>query len=336
MTIAHASETSASSPVAASALDVSVVIVTWNSAQWIERCLAALPAAAGGLAYEAVVWDNASEDATVERARRRADERTEVVRSPSNRGFAGAVNELLARTRGRLVFLLNPDCAPAPGSIAALAAYLERSDAAGAVPMLVGDDGASQREFQLRRFPTLGSILADVLLFEKIHPSNRASGRYRYRDLDVSVPQPVEQPAAAAILLRRATLERIGPFDERFGPAWFEDVDYCRRIAEAGEEIHLVPDARVVHSGGSSLEVLGIERFLPLWYRNLYLYASKWMRPAEREAVRWGIIGGMLLRIAAASVGLHREKGSRRSEIRAYVRVLGDAWRRWDGTSRSS
>ena len=321
------------------AIEVSVLVVSWNSALWIRRCLDAIPAAAGSLRWEAIVWDNGSADGSAGVATRGADERIEVIASPSNRGFSGAINDALPRLRGRYVFLLNPDCAPLPGSIERLARALESTtDArvAGAVPMLVGEEGKSQRDFQLRRFPTLGSILADTLLLEEIHPSNRASGVYRYRDLDVTKEQPVQQPAAAALMLRRDVMQRVGPFDERFLPAWFEDVDYCRRIWEAGQRLMLIPDAKVVHSGGSSLEVLGYEEFLSLWYRNLFRYAEKWMGGGEVEAVRWGVVAGMMIRIAAATVGVTRAPLTGAAAKRAYRRVLSEAWGRWRAKSQSS
>lgn len=326
-------------------IDVSIVIVSWNSARWIRRCVEALPAAAGKLRWEAIVWDNGSADHSAAIAARGADERVEVVASPSNRGFAGAINDLIPRLRGRYVFLLNPDCAPTPGSIEVLARALDaprsRRDGrvepiVGAIPILVGERGETQREFQLRRFPTVGSILADTLLLEQVLPSNRASRVYRYRDLDITTEQTVQQPAAAALMLRRDVMLEVGAFDERFLPAWFEDVDYCRRIWERGGRLKLIPDAKVVHFGGSSLEVLGYEEFLSLWYRNLHRYAEKWMSGGEVEAIRWGIVAGMAIRILAATVGVTRAPLTPAAAKRAYRRVLSEAWRRWRAKSQSS
>ncbi|HSN68940.1 MAG TPA: glycosyltransferase family 2 protein [Thermoanaerobaculia bacterium] len=316
--------------------DISIIVVTWNSAPWIERCLRAIPAAAGSRSFETIVWDNASSDASAPIARGVDVNALSVVDSATNRGFAGALNDAMPRARGRYIFLLNPDCETQPGSIETLAAFLDETGAAGAVPLLVGDDGEPQSVFQLRRFPTLRSILADVLLVEKIHPANRATRAYRYGGIDLARPQAIEQPAAAALMLRRETIDATGPFDERFHPAWFEDVDYCRRIHDAGGRLYLVPAARVVHAGGSSVDVLGLGRFLELWYRNLYRYAGKWLGKKDAERVRMAIVGGMILRIGAAAAGIGLGAVARRDAIAAYRRVLGQAWRRWDETSRPS
>jgi GT2 family glycosyltransferase len=316
--------------------DVSIIVVSWNSARWIERCLRAIPAAAGARSFETIVWDNASLDSSASIAAAAGGAATDVVASQTNRGFAGAINDALRRARGTYVFLLNPDCEPQPGSIETLAAFLDANGADGAAPLLVGEEGEPQSEFQLRRFPTMRSILADVLLVEKVRPSNLASRHYRYEGIDVTKPQPVEQPAAAALMLRRATIDRIGPFDERFAPAWFEDVDYCRRIHDAGGRLWLVPAARAVHAGGSSLDILGFAAFLELWYRNLYRYTGKWMGTKDAERVRMAIVGGMVLRIGAAAAGVGLGAVPKREAIAAYRRVLAQAWRRWDETSRPS
>jgi N-acetylglucosaminyl-diphospho-decaprenol L-rhamnosyltransferase len=316
--------------------DVSVIVVSWNSARWIGRCLRAVGAASGSLSVETLVLDNASGDESVSLAREAADGRTVILESPVNRGFAGGLNELIRGARGRYVLLLNPDCEPQPGAIETLVRHLDATGVAGAAPLLVGDDGETQREFQLRRFPTARSLMSDALLFDELHPKNRASAAYRYAEADISVPVAIEQPAGAALMLRREVVEQIGPFDERFHPAWFEDVDYCRRIAGEGGELHLVPAARFHHWGGASVDILGFGTFLELWYRNLFRYAEKWMEPAEVELVRWSLIGGMAMRVVASMFGLGKRTGTRREAMRTYARILKQAWRRWDATSQSS
>lgn len=310
---------------------VSVLIVTWNSGAWVERCLEALPDAFGGVPYEVIVHDNASSDETVQFARAAADFRTTVLPSAENDGFAGGLNRVLPRARGRNLLILNPDCEPAPGSLRVLTEYLESTPrAGGAVPLLVDEAGVPQRRFQLRRLPTVGSLAAEILLLDRILPHNRFTARYRYSDLDISRDQTIEQPAAAAILLRKAVVDEVGPFDERFAPAWFEDVDYSKRLSLAGHSIRLVPAARAKHLGGASLDHVPFGEFLRVWYRNLFLYASKWFTSGQVEIIRWTIITGMLLRGGLSMAGLSKHSG-RRVPARAYLAVARDAFRRWDG-----
>jgi GT2 family glycosyltransferase len=279
-----------------------------------------------------VVHDNASGDDTLAHL---GDAR--VIRSSANRGFAAGTNRAFDASRGRYVFLLNPDCELAPGALTQVFAFLEQHPhVAAAAPLLIDERGGSQREFQLRRLPTLGTFLAEVLLIDKIFPKNPATARYRYHDLDLTAPRRVEQPAAAALLLRRETVEEIGPLDEAFAPAWFEDVDYCRRLAEKQKEVWVVPAAQARHFGGASLEHITFGWFIDVWYRNMWQYARKWMRPSQVEALRWAIIVGMLLRCVAGMVGL-KPRGVRRWEaFRAYRNVLRKAFERWSSSSSPS
>lgn len=310
---------------------VSIIIVTWNSERWIERCLRSIPAACENLDYEVVVYDNASADATMKCVDAARDHLPiETIRSDANDGFAKATNRAVAASHGRFVFLLNPDCELEPGSVTRLVEFLgQHPDAAAAAPLLEDESGDSQREFQLRRLPTLRSFAFEILLLDRLLPRNRATARHRYRDLDLTEPRRIEQPAAAALLIRRSVVEAIGEFDERFEPAWFEDVDYCRRLVDRGHSIYVVPTASSRHFGGASLEHLSHARFLRVWYRNMWLYARKWFSRGQVEALRWFVVAGMLLRCCAAVAGVGLPEGGRREALRGYRAVLRDAWDRW-------
>jgi len=313
--------------------DLSILIVTWNSERWIERCLRSIPAACEGLAYEVLVYDNASEDATL--ARINGDAR--VIRSQQNDGFATGTNTTFRASAGRYVFLLNPDCELAPRALTLLFDFLEtHPHIAAAAPLLEDESGDSQREFQLRRLPTLGSLASEVLMVNKVFPGNRTEAHYRYRDLDLTDPTRIEQPAAAALLIRRDVFDEVGPLDEQFSPAWFEDVDYCQRLARAKKEVYVVPAARVRHYGGASLDHMTFARFTEIWYRNMWRYARKWLGGGEAETLRWIIIGGMLMRCAAGVVGLRPRGVSRGVAFRAYSNVLRKAVHRWSPDSSPS
>lgn len=310
-------------------LDLSIAIVTWNSERWIDRCLRSIAAACGNLAYEVIVYDNASSDATLGAI---GDHGIEVMRGATNDGFAAGVNRVVTRSSGRYCFLLNPDCELAPNALEILVEFLDANPVvAAAAPLLSDEAGDSQREFQLRRLPSLGTLISEVFGIDKLFPANRMTARYRYRELELTHPQPVEQPAAAALLLRREVFAEVGPLDERFAPAWFEDVDYCQRLAAAGHTIFIVPAARARHFGGASLEHVPFAEFIALWYRNMWLYARKWLTPGQAEALRWAIVFGMLLRIPLALAGIANLRLGRWRAARAYAGVMRKAFTRWSG-----
>ena len=132
-------------------------------------------------------------------------------------------------------------------SLAALLAALDADPAvAAAAPRLTGD---GQALFQLRRLPRAGSILREALLVDRLLPGNAGLRSDRYLDRPRDEAFDVEQPAAAALLVRRADFDAVGGFDPAFFPAWFEDVDLCAKLLERGRRIRYVPAAVATHVG---------------------------------------------------------------------------------------
>ena len=144
-------------------------------------------------------------------------------------------------------------------------------------------------------------------------------------DLDTSGAAEVEQPAGAAMLVRRASFEACGGFDEGFFPLWFEDVDLCKRLRERGGSIRFLPEVRVEHRGAHSLESLTFSEKQIYWYRNLLYYVQKHFPWRTRAVIRGVLVGGMGLRILAELLGflVHPQTPGppRREKIRAYWRT---------------
>src|SRR4030095_13094409 len=111
-------------------------------------------------------------------------------------------------------------------------------------------------------------------------------------------PVPVEQPAAAALMVRRDAYEEVGGFDEQFFPAWYEDVDFCRRLKDNGCEIYFARNAEFVHEGGYSADTMGSQQFLRSYYANQLRYARKhfglWGAFAVRASIVIGMFGRMI------------------------------------------
>ncbi len=247
---------------------VAAVIVRWRGGEVAEHCLRSLEALPAG-PEEVVLVDSGSGDGGVERivrsfARIRVEELTE------NVGFAAAANHGVAVTTAPLVLLLNPDTELVGNGLSVLVTrLLDDPDLAGVVPLLENTDGSSQHRWQLRRLPTV----LDLALGR--------SGRPAFSTQPTSARQ-VPQPAAAAWLVRRTVWRALQGFDEVYRPAWWEDVDFCKRLesrldtddfpTEHGFGVE--PRARVRHRGGSSVEDLGSEAFRAAFYCNLLRYAE--------------------------------------------------------------
>ena len=281
---------------------VSVLVVSWQSAPWLARCLSAIDPAVA----EIVVADNASTDGSAAVARTAAPHAT-VLALDRNLGFAGGVNAARRAARTTRLLILNPDAAPAPGAIARLADALDGAPDLGAVAgRLVDADGSPQQGFNVRRLPTMPSVLADLLFIRHLWPGNPASARYYARDLDPDASADVEQPAAACLMVRADVFDRLGGFDEAFWPAWWEDVDFCHRLRDAGYRIRYVPDAVFRHEGGSSVWSLGSPAFHRIFARNRRRYVRKHHGRAAAVLVGGlGVFGNGLRRVANAVSGRH-------------------------------
>lgn len=294
----------------------SIVIVTYNSAEHIESCLRGLSEPG----WERIVVDNSSWDATLERAR--AVTGTVVLPNAENRGFAAAAQQGARAARGPLLLFLNPDVVAEPGALDALRAAVEPQSVAAAGGRLLNSDGTPQVGFAVRRFPTLGSALAEVLLLNRLVPANPWNRRYRCLDFDYDRAAEVEQPAGACLLVKRSAWEAVGGFDESFFPLWFEDVDLCRRLRAGGWTIVYEPRAGFRHAGGHSLARLAPAEQQLHWYRNLLRYFRKHHSRLAVVALRVGILAGMLLRMLATALGARPHAEGRRASVRAYARVI--------------
>jgi len=252
-----------------SAIELSVVIPSWNTAGLLRACLAHL-AAARLPAHEVIVVDNASADGSADMVAAEFPQAV-LVRNAENRGFAGGCNQGMRLARGRYVLLLNSDTEVAPDAVELLLAFLHREAGYGAAaPLLHSADGRVQPS--LKRFPTLATALWFSTPLERWFPDNRELRRYFMRDADQEKSADVEQPPAACLLVRRTVLEAIGLFDEELW-LFYNDVDLSKRMAAAGWKTRYVAEARVLHHEGASTKKFG--RLLFEWQKNRLCYYRK-------------------------------------------------------------
>lgn len=295
----------------------SVIVVTHNSGDCIEACLRAL---VPEKAWKLVLVDNASTDNTVTTARRAAPSASMLL-NRENVGFAAAVNQGCNLAEGDIFLLLNPDIIAAPGSLKKLFCAFSQPRT-GAVGGLLTKDGRAQTGFTIRRFPTLSSALAEVVLLNRLWPSNPINRHYRCLDVDHTKPQEVEQPAGACLAISKSAFHELGGFDESFFPVWFEDVDFCRRLRGQGWRISYHPEAVFAHTGGHSVGKLTFCDRQSFWYRNLLRYFAKHHPIWQSAILRLGVVGGLLLRSLLSLVGLSPSGVSSREACSAYARVI--------------
>ncbi len=224
--------------------DVSVVVVNWNTARMLQRCLASLETERGTAGLEVIVVDNGSTDGSQDLVLKTFPE-AQLIANRENRGFSIANNQGVAASVARYVFLLNSDTEVEAGSMRALIDYGDANPSAGIVgPQLLNFDGSLQPSG--RGFPTPLSTVAMLFGLDRL----MSRPRYRTRR-DYSMPAVVDEVSGAAMLVRREAIERVGGLDESF--AWgYEDVDLCRRVQRAGWSVHYFPGAKIRHEWGGS------------------------------------------------------------------------------------
>jgi len=274
------------------------VIVTWNSGAHAAQCLDAL------LRHEpampVVVVDNASTDNTLAEIGARPG--VSVITNPENRGFASAVNQGVMELAGcELVLVINPDAVVQTG-IGALAGEFEDARTGACGGRLLDHSGAPQTGFELRRFPTPSALAFESLGINRLWPSNPVNRKYRCLDLAASAPCDAEQPAGAFLMIRREAWQSVGGFDEGFHPVWFEDVDFLKRLVEAGWRVRFTPFASAVHAGGHSVSLMAREARAAAWYGSLLRYAIRHSSYAGRLAVCCAVFAGAPLRAAVSAV----------------------------------
>lgn len=275
--------------------ELSVVIVTYNSASTLPSCLAAALACAS----DVIVVDNASDDATVSAAR--AFPRAKVFANIENLGFAGGVNLGVRHSRHENILILNPDTVLRNHPQPLITACREHGYGA-ATGMLIGLDGSPQRGFNFRRLPSPWSLAFEVLGINRLAPSNPVNRRWRSCDADHFAPQDVEQPAGAFLAFRREAWEALGGFDTRFHPVWFEDVDFCRRLDLGGWRIRYVPEVQARHTGGASIDSMAPGDRQVQWYVNLLRYSATAFGTAGRLGVASAVALAALLRWCRSAI----------------------------------
>lgn len=294
----------------ASAPRLSGIVVHWRNETELAGLVEAWP---NDPLFELIVVDNGSDGELPVGAFR-------LVAPGENLGFAGGANAGAAVARGEILLFLNPDAHPEPGALDRLIeGFAALPDAAGLAPKLLGKEGDSQHRWQLRRLPTPFILLLQTLLI----PAGRGPAE------EPEAGARVEQPAAAALAIRRAAFERVGGFDAGFFPAWFEDVDLAKRMGQAGMALHYWPSSVFRHGLGSSVPRLGYGPFLSIYYDNLDRYLGKHHCGLWAGVARVTLALGLLFRLLLLPLRRPARAASRREAARGLVAVFRKIWHDW-------
>jgi N-acetylglucosaminyl-diphospho-decaprenol L-rhamnosyltransferase len=225
-------------------MDLSVIIVSYNTADLIGPCLSSLEAGKHGR-HEVFVVDNASQDGSADMIRRRFPE-VHLIANSANTGFAAANNQILNQCRGDFILFLNPDTQALPDTLEKATAYLRVNPHIGlAGAKIINPDGTIQESVSYR------------------YPGEK----YTRGDLPL-LKGNIACVLGAAMIGRREIMQAVGGFDEDFF-LYGEDEDLCFRVRKTGWEIGYIEEAVVIHLGGQS--------------ERLTLSAEKWRKKVRAE-----------------------------------------------------
>ncbi len=214
---------------------VTIVIPVWNKVEYTRNCLESLIRNTPGELFEVVIVDNASTDATPEFLAA-LDGDVQVIRNAENVGFVGACNQGAAVARGKYLLFLNNDTAPQENWLTALVETLEGDGSIGAAgARLVYPDGKLQEAG--------GIIFSDGSGWNFGRSDNPFNPKYEQAC-------EVDYCSGAALLVRRDLFDKLGGFDARYAPAYYEDTDLCFGIRSLGHKVVYCPGSIVVHHEG--------------------------------------------------------------------------------------
>lgn len=241
-------------------MDVSIVIVNWNTREMLRDCLASLYENKSGVTSEVFVVDNASTDGSADMVAECFPD-ARLIRNDVNAGFAAANNIAIRSSRGRHVLLLNSDTLVHGRVIADSVAYLDANPDVGAMGCRVlNADGTVQ--LTCSAWPSLPNLMLLTSGLWKL-PLLRFLHGYRFDSWKRDCERDVDVISGCYMLVRSQVIRRVGRLDESFF-FFGEETDWCRRIANDGWKLRFAPVGEITHLGGGSSGSLNHRRDLML------------------------------------------------------------------------
>ncbi len=235
--------------------ELTIIIVNWNGEKFLPDCLRSIAKNPPGISYEVILIDNASSDGSV--AWLKSDEAKDIVstmnfkliESDENLGFGRANNIIIEQTQTPFVFLLNPDTIVRPGAIDGLLEALRADEKIGVtVPRLLHADGSLQPSVWASPNPL--TLLCENIFYRVLPKSFYKNWLYGPH-WDYAEKRSVPLVCAAAMMIRRSVIDKVGAFDEDFH-MYGEDLELAKRIVNNGWDLYFVPESEIHHLYGQS------------------------------------------------------------------------------------
>jgi len=295
-------------------MDISIVIVNWNTKDLLLDCLASVYTTVRGMSFEVFLVDNASSDGSVEALRAQYPQ-VIVIQNETNLGFAAANNQALRIMQGRYALLLSTDTILTDEAVKKLYVFMEEKPyIAMSGGQLLNKDGSKQNS--IANFPSLLSLLCNETILRLLFPKKFPSKRQEYAE-----PILVDSCIGACLMARKKAMDEVGILDERYF-VFMEETDWALCMHQAGWKSGFVPDAKIFHLQGQSAGHNVKARIM--FYRSRYSYLKKWFPfgwPFLAFFVLIRLIINIILNVIGVlfSFGLH---SGTRTKLGLYLQLL--------------
>lgn len=258
-------------------IDLSIVIVSWNTKDILDQCLKSVFDETNGISYEIIVIDNASKDGSCEMVKEKYPD-VILIENQDNVGFAAANNIGFTHCKGSYVLLLNSDTIVLNGALQKTLQYADQHPEFGVVSCkILNEDLTLQPNCSM--YPSLLNSLFFVTGLYSLFPKSKLFGRAAMTWWNYNDEREVQVLKGCFMLVRKEALEQTGPMDERFF-MYSEEVDWCYRFSKAGWKLGFYPDTSIVHLGGVSAAKLGGQRALVKDKSTRRYMKKHWSKPA--------------------------------------------------------
>jgi GT2 family glycosyltransferase len=275
-------------------MDLSLIIVNWNSKEYLRKCIESILTATYDIEYEIVVIDTASFDGCEEMLRE-SYPHVRFIQSDKNLGFAKANNLAFQASRGDSLLFLNPDTEPMASAIGTMHHFLMTLPSAGALGCKLLNTDRTLQTSCIRSFPTILNQVLDAEALRRRFPRSRLWGMAPLFNGD-ETPSEVEAISGACLMIHRSVFAKVGMFSTDYF-MYSEDIDLCFKIRMSGWKNYYVPSAVVVHHGGGSTAQSKVNTF-----SSVMMLESRWRFFRKTRSV-WYC---MLYRLAMLSVSISR------------------------------
>jgi len=294
-------------------MDLSIAIINWNTKSLLKECLKSVYLNVNKISFEILVVDNGSGDGSQEMVRKEFPQ-VRLIENKDNQGFARASNLALRKSKGKYGLLLNPDTIVEKGVLKTMVNFMKMNARVGICGCrLLNEDGSLQPSGG--NFPDLFTAFLQMTKLNYLYPGNRFSRRFMGAGLAAGKAGEVDWVTGACLLMRRQAMEAVGLLDERFF-MYCEDLDWCRRMKDAGWKVYYLPEAQVVHYRSRSYNENSLRIFLE-GYKSWFIYLKKHFPKAKM-----GMFKLLVLTVELMKSILHPSKFKRFSlllkEIKGY------------------